>query len=69
MIDTLVYSTDPCAGIRTLIEKNGGSKEESLRRLFAPPCSYISAREMSVAFAECFEMTEAEFMIQFRALR
>jgi len=64
------YSTeDPCVMVRVLIENHGGDKEAAIHALFGGSCSYLSARQLSVSFAHCFEMGEIEFMAYYRQWR
>jgi hypothetical protein len=63
MADRLVYSSgDPCALVRTLLQRTEGDTEEALRRLLAVPCSRELALQLSIASAHCFGLTQVEFM-------
>jgi hypothetical protein len=65
--DKLVYSDDPCAVIRERI-KAAGSVEKLMVVMF-DRCSYYTARDWSVQFSHCFEITPEEFMKKFYKLR
>jgi predicted oxidoreductase (fatty acid repression mutant protein) len=70
MSEDIYWSTkDPCAGVRTLLKHCNGDMDKALKKLFAPPCSWVMARQMSIALAHCFELTTVEFIRKFRELR
>ena len=60
---------DPCPAVEWLLEQMGGDVDGAIRRLVCPPCSWESARQMSIALSHCFGMSEAEFMRRFKKLR
>ncbi len=65
----LFWSTgDPCAGIAVLLEKCAGDIDEAIVILAGKSCSRESARQMSVAFAPCLGISEAEFMRRWRVV-
>jgi len=66
--DKLVFTTDLCGKIAQQV-KALGSAEAVLKRMFAPPCSYETARYWSRTVAQCFGMTQDEFMSKFREMR
>jgi hypothetical protein len=68
--DRFVWSTDdPCVAVTELLRRNNGDVDKALRALFGRSCSYLTARQLSVALAHCFDMTEDEFMRHFKRLR
>jgi len=69
MPDALVYSTEnPCAIVNQLLAKHGNDRDAALMGLFTKSCSNKAARELAVAFAACFGLSQAEFFREFQRL-
>ena len=67
--DKLVYTTDLCGKIAQQIAAANGDVELVLCKIFAANCGYENARAYSVTVAQCFGMSDVEFMRSWRKLR
>ena len=67
---TNIWNTgDPCVGIAFLLKtKCNGDIDTLIRTVSATSCSRDAARQMSVVFAPCLGISEAEFMKRWKAV-
>jgi len=65
----LIWSTETIEpAVKKLLEDSGGNVEEAIRRVTMPPCTWESARQLSVALSPYLGISEAEFMKVYKQL-
>jgi hypothetical protein len=68
--DDVVWSSrDPCPAVRVLLRQHNGDIDKAIALICSKSCSYQTARQCADALAHCMDLTPAEFIRRWRAIR